>query len=175
MKYLFYIPIILSLAISTTFVKRKPLKVGDKIPNFTLIDDKGKEFTSSDYYNKQPLVIFFYPKDNAPVCTAEVCSFRDSFEEFEKLNTKIVGISIDNVMSHKSFSKEHKLPYTLLSDHSSRIQKLFGISKGFLNLKPKRITFITDKKGRIIYIFKNHSEAQRHTSEALKALRSLIN
>ncbi len=141
------------------------------LPDFTLVDGQGKEFTSSEYFNKQPLVIFFYPKDNAPVCTAEVCAFRDSFEEFSQLDAKIVGISTDNTMSHRKFSYKNKLPYVLLSDHSKRIQKLFGIKKGFLGIMPERTTYISNKEGRIIFIFKNHNEAQLHIDEALRALR----
>ena len=174
MKYFFYLTIILTITLSNTLAKKTSLKVGDMVPDFTLVDGQGIEFTSSEYFNKQPLVIFFYPKDNSPVCTAEVCSFRDSFEEFKNLNAKIVGISTDNTISHRRFKRKHNLPYMLLSDHSKRIQKLFGITRGFFG-GSKRITFITNKKGRIIYIFNNHSEAQLHTTEALKALRSLSN
>jgi len=174
MKTYIYISIIISLIFNHTTFK-KSLKIGDMIPDFTLVDGQGMEFTSSEYFEKQPLVIFFYPKDNAPICTAEVCSFRDSFEEFKALNVKVVGISTDNTMSHRKFSNNHSLPYMLLSDHSKRVQKLFGITKGFLGLSSDRITFIANKQGRIIYIFKNHNEAQLHTSEALKALKKSVN
>lgn len=173
MKLYIYLTTFIILT-TISFIKKRTLKVGDMIPNFTLIDGQGKGFTSSDYFNKQPLVIFFYPKDNAPICTAEVCSFRDSFTEFKNLNAKIVGISTDNTMTHRKFSLENKLPYMLLSDHSRRIQKLFGIKKGFLGMNPDRVTFIANKKGEIIYIFKNHTEAQKHTKEALNALKKAI-
>ena len=170
MKYLFYFSLLL-FTFNNTFLKNSGLKVGDMIPDFTLVDGQGIEFTSSEYFNKQALVIFFYPKDGAPVCTAEVCAFRDSFDEFKQLNAKIVGISTDNTMSHRKFSSKNKLPYILLSDHSKRIQKLFGIKKGFLGMMPERTTFIANKKGRIIFIFRNHNEAQLHIDEALRALR----
>ncbi len=171
MKLFIYLSIITSLIFNTHLSTRNSLKVGDMTPNFTLIDENGIEFTSSDYYNKQPLVIFFYPRDNSPVCTTEVCSFRDSFEDFKDLNAKIVGISRDNIMTHRDFSSKYKLPYSLLSDHSGRIHNLFGVSKGFLGLNPERVTFISNKKGRIIYIFKKRSQAEKHTSEALLALK----
>ena len=158
------------LAFNSSISKKKSLQIGDSIPSFTLIDGQGEEFNSSDYFGKQPLVIFFYPKDDAPICTAEVCSFRDSFDDFKKLNAKIVGISTDNTISHRKFSKKNNLPYILLSDHSNRIQKLFGVKKGFLGMMPERVTFIANKQGKIISIFRNHKEAQLHTSEALKAL-----
>jgi len=171
MKLYLYLSIVLSLLLNPSVIKKKSLKVGDMIPDFTLIDGQGQGFTSSDYFEKQSLVIFFYPKDDAPVCTAEACSFRDSFDEFKALNVKVIGISTDNTMSHRKFSKKHKLPYLLLSDHSRRVQKLFGITRGFLGLNPERVTFISNKQGRIIYIFSNHTEAEQHTVEALKALR----
>lgn len=153
--------------INPTLIKKKPLKIGDKIPYFTLVDGVGRVFTSFDYIGKQPLVIFFYPKDNSPVCTTEVCSFRDSFEEFKKLNAKIVGISTDSAISHRKFSAKHNLPYMLLSDHSNRVHDLFGVTKRRL----KRTTFIVNDKGIIIYIFTNAKEGGKHTKEALKALR----
>lgn len=143
-------------------VKRKSLKVGDPIPVFSLLDNEGNSFNSLDYVGKQPLVIFFYPKNNAPICTTEACSFRDSFDKFEKLNAKVVGISPDPFLSHRAFIKKYNLPYTLLSDYNRIAHKLFGVSK--------RVTFVANKKGEIIFIFKNKKDAEMHASEALRAL-----
>lgn len=143
-------------------VKRKSLKVDDPIPIFSLLDNEGDSFNSLDYIGKQPLVIFFYPKNNAPVCTTEACSFRDSFDKFEELNAKVVGISPDHFVSHRSFIKKYNLPYTLLSDYNKIAHKLFGVTR--------RVTFVANKKGEIIFIFKNQKNAEMHTSEALKAL-----
>ncbi len=136
MKYLLHFSILLIIILYPNISSKKTLKIGDMLPDFTLVSNHGKSFTSSDYYGKQPMVIFFYPKDNAPICTAEVCSFRDRFQDFKALNVKIVGISTENIISHRRFVNKHQLPYILLSDHSKRIQKLFGITRGFLNLKP---------------------------------------
>jgi len=170
MKFFIYILAYVIFSVNPTITKKKALKVGDKLPSFTLIDGYGKSFTSSDYFGKQPLVVFFYSKDNSPVCTTEVCSFRDSFEEFTKLNVKIVGISTDNAISHRKFSEKHNLPYMLLSDHSKRVVNLFGITKGRL----KRTTYVTNKKGRIIYIYTNAKEGDKHAEEALNSLRVLL-
>jgi len=149
-------------------IKRKTLKIGDPMPSFSLIDQNGESFDAIDYIGKQPLVIFFYPKDNAPVCTTQACSFRDSFDDFTKLNAKIVGISPDDVVSHRDFQKKNKLQYTLLSDYNKIVYDLFGVSKR------DRITFIANKKGRIVYVFNNRKEAKMHTSQALIALRNQL-
>ena len=174
MKFTFYIiTFLMFFSNNNQLLKSKPLKVGDILPNFSLTDTTGESFDSEDYIGKQPLVIFFYPKNNAPVCTSEVCSFRDSFKEFEELNAKIVGISTDHALSHQAFSKKHNLPYTLLTDYKKRALKLFGVSKNIFG-QTSRVTYITNKEGIIIYIFKNHTDAHLHTEEALKALKNDI-
>ena len=147
-------------------VKKNTLKIGDPIPPFSLLDGNGESFDSIEYIGKQALVIFFYPKDNSPTCTTEVCSFRDSFDDFTSLNAKVVGISPDDVVSHRNFTKKHKLQYTLLSDYNKIAYKLFGVSKS------ERITFVANKKGRIVYVFKNKKNARMHVSQALLALRN---
>ena len=86
------------------------IKTGDKVPSFTLQDQDGKTFDINTVLGKQPLVIYFYPKDETSVCTKEACSFRDSFQDFQKYGAKVIGISSDDVASHKSFAAHHHLP-----------------------------------------------------------------
>lgn len=147
-------------------IKRKPLKIGDPIPPFSLIDQNGESFDSIECIGKQPVVIFFYPKNNAPICTTEACSFRDSFDDFTELNAKVIGISPDDIVSHRDFQKKNNLQYTLLSDYNNIVYELFGVSKR------DRITFIANKKGRIVYVFNNRKNGKMHTSQALIALRN---
>ena len=87
------------------------LKVGDSVPDFVLKDQNNKDFSIEDFRGKQILVIYFYPKDDTPGCTTEACSFRDSFEVFTDLNVKVIGISSDNVASHKKFEEKYKFTF----------------------------------------------------------------
>ncbi len=150
--------------------KTKKLKVGDKIPRFFLEDQNGNFFDSNDYLGKQALVLFFYPKAGAPVCTAEACSFRDNISEFKKLGAKIVGISPDKLNKQKDFVLKNKLPYTVLSDKDNRIRKLFGIPTLFLSKRPKRYTIIIDKNGIIKKIFYNKKDVDAHIDQTLSTL-----
>ena len=123
-----------------------------------------------DFLGKKPVVLFFYPKDDTPGCTKEVCAFRDNFEEFRKLDSEVIGISSDSVESHSSFAKNHNLPFTLLSDEGSKVRKLYGVPKTF-GLFPGRVTYVIDKEGIVRHIFSSQRGAEKHVEEALKALR----
>jgi peroxiredoxin Q/BCP len=165
------------LAISFLFISilsysqnTKKLKVGDTMPRFFLEDQNGNFFDSNDYLGKQSLVIFFYPKAGAPVCTAEACSFRDNISEFEKINAKIVGISPDKGEVQQEFTKKNKLPYQVLSDKNGRIRKLFGVPTLFLSKRPKRYTFIIDENGIIQKIYYNKKDVDTHIDQALTTL-----
>lgn len=148
------------------------LKVGDKIPNFTAKDTLGNDFDSALIIGQKPLVIYFYPKDNTPGCTAQACSFRDQYEDFKDLGAEVIGISSDSVASHLKFTQQYQLPFILLSDHDKKIRKLFGVPSGFLGILPGRVTYVTDKNGIIIMVF-DSMMATRHIPRALEALRNL--
>ncbi len=104
------------------------LKVGDKIPNFIAKDSNGNDFDSQNIVGHKPVVIYFYPKDNTPGCTAQACSFRDQYEDFKDLGAEVIGISSDSVASHQEFTKHYKLPFILLSDSDKKIKKAFWCS-----------------------------------------------
>jgi len=148
------------------------LKIGDKIPNFTAKDTNGNLFDSQDYIGKQPLVIYFYPKDDTPGCTAQACSFRDNYQEFKDLGAEVVGISSDTVTSHLKFKSKFNLPFILLSDNDKKLRKLFGVQNN-LFIIPGRETFVMDKNGIIIMIF-NSMSAEIHIEKALKTLKELV-
>ncbi|MCF6214452.1 MAG: peroxiredoxin [Flavobacteriaceae bacterium] len=150
----------------------KPLKIGDKVPSFSLLDQNGTTFNSSDIIGKQPAVIYFYPKDDTPGCTKEACKFRDEFEIFTDLNAKVIGISSDDVASHKNFAEKYHLPFTLLADTDKKVRQLFGVQKSTMGLLPGRVTYVVNAKGFIIYIFEKQFGAEKHISEAIKALKS---
>lgn len=147
------------------------LKTGDKIPDFTLQDQNGKTFDINTVLGKQPLVIYFYPKDETSVCTKEACSFRDSYQDFQKYGAMVIGISADNVASHRSFATHHNLPFTLLSDPKNEVRKLFGVPKTFVI--PGRVTYIVDKNGVIVHEFNSLRDGEKHVTESLAALQKL--
>ena len=148
------------------------LKIGDKLPSFSAKDTNGNIFNSLDYIGKQPLVIYFYPKDDTPGCTAQACSFRDNYQEFKDLGAEVVGISSDTVTSHLKFKSKFNLPFILLSDNDKKLRKLFGVQNN-LFIIPGRETFVMDKNGIILMIF-NSMSAEIHIEKALKTLKELV-
>lgn len=148
------------------------LKIGDSIPSFKAKDTNGDDFDSQNLVGHKPLVIYFYPKDNTPGCTTQACSFRDQYEDFKDLGAEVIGISSDSVESHQKFSKQYKLPFILLSDADKKIRKLFGVPSGMFGLLPGRVTYVTDKKGKIIMIF-DSMMASKHIPKALEAVKKL--
>ena len=149
------------------------LKAGDKAPLFSLESQDGETVYLSGLIGKNPIVLYFYPKDNTAVCTKEACAFRDSFDEFRDIQDALVfGISSDSVESHKEFSEKHELPFTLLSDPGGRVRKLYGVPKT-LGLFPGRVTYVIDKEGVVRHIFSSQLDYRKHVQEALSALKSL--
>jgi peroxiredoxin Q/BCP len=167
------IAVLVGLLLAFTMKKQtssKPLSVGDKVPEFTLLDQNGDPFNSADYLGKNAMVIYFYPKDDTPGCTKEACSFRDSFEEFTDRDVKVIGISADDVKSHLNFAKKYNLPFTLLADTENEVRKLFGVKSNLMGLIPGRVTYVIDSSGNVIYIFESQLNATKHISESLTAL-----
>jgi peroxiredoxin Q/BCP len=148
------------------------LPLGSTIPDFRLRDQEGNWFYSKDHIGKTPVVIFFYPKDFTPGCTAEVCSFRDHFEDFNDAGALVVGISSDSERSHHNFARRHRLPFVLLSDPDKAVRRKFGVSNRFMNLLPGRETFVVDTQGRIVLAFEA-LQASGHVRNALKAINAI--
>jgi len=146
------------------------LEVGDQVPLFSLKDQFGKTFDIKDYIGKTPMVIYFYPKDDTPGCTKEACSFRDSYEEFTDRNIEVIGISADDVDSHKNFADKYNLPFTLLSDIDNNARDLFGVKSNMLGLIPGRVTYVINESGTVIFIYDSQFKATKHIEEALKAI-----
>jgi peroxiredoxin Q/BCP len=147
------------------------LKIGDKLPSFSAKDTNGNIFNSQDYIGKQPLVIYFYPKDDTPGCTAQACSFRDNYQEFKDLGAEVIGISSDTVTSHLKFKSKFNLPFILLSDNDKKLRKLFGVQNS-LFIIPGRETFVIDEQGVVIMVF-NSMSSEIHITKALKVLKKL--
>lgn len=149
------------------------LKIGDTIPLFILKDQNNNDFDIENYRGKKPLVIYFYPKDDTPGCTKEACSFRDEFEVFTDLNVEVIGISSDDVTSHKNFADKYNLPFTLLADTEKKVRKLFGVPKSFLGLVPGRVTYIINKQGIIVHVFNSMTNTNKHITESLSVLKEI--
>ena len=118
------------------------------------------------------LVVYFYPADNTPGCTAQACSIKNSYASFQKLGVKVVGISYDSVAKHKRFKSQHNLPFPLLSDPQARVADLLGASRWWPNLMPKRKTIVS-KKGIVQYILDDVDPAT-HTNQVLQLVRLLV-
>lgn len=149
------------------------LKVGNKIPKFTATDSNGEPFDSQNFVGIKPIVIYFYPKDNTPGCTAQACSFRDQYQDFKDLGAEVIGISSDNEASHQKFSKQYKLPFILLADKNKKIKDMFGFKDNMFGLIPGRVTYVADKNGTIKMIF-DSVLATKHIPKALEAIKRLV-
>jgi peroxiredoxin Q/BCP len=146
------------------------LKIGDKAPFFSGKDQDGKEVNLIDYKGKK-LVLYFYPKDNTPGCTAEACDLRDNYSRFEALGYKILGVSKDNEKSHRGFIDKFNLPFPLISDTETQILQAYEawgekkfMGKQYVGIIRK--TFVIDEKGIILDIIEKVN-TKSHSSQIL--------
>jgi peroxiredoxin Q/BCP len=149
------------------------MTIGDKMPAFSLNDADGKLRSSNEFLNGKFLVLFFYPKNNTAGCTAEVCAFRDVYQDFLDAGCEVVGVSGDTVSSHALFADKHRLPYPILSDAQGTLRKAMQVPKKMFGLIPGRVTYIFNPEGKLIHITNDLMDAERHVKEALKVIRSV--
>lgn len=149
------------------------LKVGDKLPDIKLKNQNNEDVDLHDFIGKKPLVIYFYPKDNTRVCTAQACGFRDHYEDFTSLGAEVIGISRDSVDSHKKVANKRQLPFVLLSDQKKIALKAFGVPSMLFGLVPGRVTFVVNKEGEIIHTFTSNFTADDHIEVALNKLKDI--
>ena len=143
---------------------------GSPAPDFALPSDDGRTVKLSDYRGKQPVVLYFYPKDETPGCTKEACAFRDTLAEFKKSGVEVLGVSVDSVEAHQKFRQKENLNFTLLSDEKKEVTKQYGVlgTFGIAN----RVTFVIDKTGTVRKIYRDVSPAE-HAAEVLAFARTL--
>jgi len=147
------------------------VKVGETAPDFTLPDQNGTTVSLKDYRGKA-IVLYFYPKDDTPGCTAESCAFRDQYEVFKSAGAEVIGVSGDSPESHKRFAAKYQLPFTLLSDKGDKVRKLYGATTA-LGLFPGRVTYVIDKDGAVKYVFDSMLNFKAHVEEARKTLQQM--
>ena len=147
--------------------------VGSAAPDFNLQDQNGEWHKLADYAG-QWLAVYFYPKDDTPGCTTEACSFRDNIYAFKAIGANIVGISVDDVDSHKKFSDKYKLPFTLLADEGGKTSKAYGVLRDYMLVKiAKRQSFIVNPDGIVVKHYEK-VDPDTHTAEVLADLKDLM-
>ena len=124
------------------------LEVGTTAPSFTTVDDEGNTVSLSDFEGKV-VVLYFYPKDDTPGCTKQAQSFRDNYDEYKTKDMVVLGVSMDDQASHKTFKEKYGLPFTLLADSDGTITKAYDVDGGGY---AKRVTYIIDGEGKITHV-----------------------
>jgi peroxiredoxin Q/BCP len=146
------------------------LKEGDKAPDFTGKDQNGKAVSLHDYKGKK-VVLYFYPKDDTPGCTAQACNLRDNYSALTKKGYVVLGVSTDSEKSHKKFEEKYELPFTLVADDDKKIVEAYGVwgEKKFMGktyMGTNRVTFLIDEHGVIKHVI-NKPDTKNHTEEVL--------
>ena len=146
------------------------LQVGDKIPAFSVIDETGKSVTERDVIGRKT-VIYFYPKDSTPGCTAEACNLRDNYQSFMARGYQVFGVSKDSQASHVRFKQKYDLPFPLLSDPTTEMLQAFGAwgekkLYGKVSMGTLRKTFIFDENGILERII-DKVDTKNHTAQIL--------
>jgi peroxiredoxin Q/BCP len=149
------------------------VKEGNPAPDFTLTSDSGEQ-VSLDSLRGQPVVLYFYPKDDTPGCTTEACEFRDAYDVFRDRGAEILGVSPDNEASHLKFKSKHQLPFTLLADPQHEVAEKYGVwgERSFAGKKYmgiNRSTFVIDADGNVARAMMGIKPAG-HAQEVLDAL-----
>ncbi|HEY3474397.1 MAG TPA: thioredoxin-dependent thiol peroxidase [Anaerolineales bacterium] len=150
-----------------------PISAGIPAPDFELLDDRNVPRRLSDFRGKN-VVLYFYPADDTPGCTKEACNFRDNYSAYQEADVVILGVSPDDVKSHRKFKKKFQLPFPLLADEGHKVCDLYGVwgPKKFMGREYEgvlRTTFLIDESGTIVKVFENVRPAE-HSTEVLSAL-----
>jgi len=153
------------------FSRQADLEVGQEAPDFDLPDHNGNRHRLADYRGRW-VVLYFYPKDDTPGCTAEACGFRDDITELRGLGAEVLGVSTDDGASHARFAAKFGLPFPLLADAGGKTARAYGslLSVGPLKAA-RRHTFLIDPGGRLARIWRK-VEAKRHAAAVIEAVRT---
>ena len=173
-RNLFAVTILATLFVSGSSLQADQApEVGKEAPGFNLQDQNGEWHDLEDYRGTW-LAIYFYPKDDTPGCTTEACNFRDNIYAFKAIGASVVGISVDDVESHKEFSGKYKLPFTILADEEGETAQAYGVLRDWKLIQiASRQSFLVDPDGVIV---KHYEEVDHdtHTQEVLADLEALM-
>lgn len=147
------------------------MREGDTAADFTSTSHTG-ETVSMAALRGRWVVLYFYPADDTPGCTAEACSFRDSYESFTDAGAVVVGVSGNDTTSHTRFADKHHLPFALLSDGDGALRAAYGVKRSF-GLLPGRVTFVIDPEGIVRKVFSSQLRVGKHIEEALATIKSV--
>ena len=152
------------------------LEIGKSVPQFSLPDQNGKVHNINDYKG-QWVIVYFYPKDLTPGCTAEACNFQESLPDFNSIDAIVLGVSKDSVDKHKKFADKYNLQFSLLSDENSDVCEQFGVwqkkslyGKEYIGIV--RSTFLVNPEGKIVKVYPKVNVKEHHT-EILNDLKEL--
>jgi len=147
-------------------------QVGQLAPSFSLPDQNGKVHSLDDYKGRW-VVLYFYPKDDTPGCTQEACEFRDDLHKLTALGAQVIGVSVDDTVSHAEFAKKYHLPFPLLADKDGRIADSYGALRNLVLIKlARRYTFLIDPQGKVAKTYLK-VDTSRHSREIVDDLTRL--
>ena len=149
------------------------LAVGAQAPNFSAETHDGVALQLSELLERSSVVLFFYPRDFTPGCTAEACAFRDDYTDFVEAGAAVVGVSADSGESHRRFAQHHDLPFALISDADGALRRAYGVDKVW-GVLPGRVTFVIDRQGIVRNVFDSAIFARRHSGDALTTVARLL-
>ena len=165
--------LLLSLLFATSVFAGEPPAVGSDAPSFNLQDQNGDWHKLEDYRG-QWLAVYFYPRDDTPGCTTEACNFRDNIYAFKAIGAAVVGISVDDVASHREFSDKYKLPFTILADEENKTASAYGVLKDYKLVKlASRQSFLINPEGKVAKHYED-VDPDTHTDEVLADIKAFM-
>ena len=151
------------------------MKEGQKVPHVVFEDQNKASKDIYDLFMNEFTILFFYPKNNTPGCTKEVCAIRDNYSDFNNYSVSLFGVSADSYSSHASFISKHQLPFPLISDREGKLRKAFQVKTELFGLLPGRVTYILNKEGVVQKIIESQFNPQKHITESLEFLSKRLN
>ena len=164
---------LLTALLSSSIYAGEPPVVGTDAPAFNLQDQNGEWHTLADYRG-QWLAVYFYPRDDTPGCTKEACNFRDNIYAFKAIGAAVVGISVDDVESHKEFSDKYKLPFTILADEDGKSARAYGVLRDYKLIKlASRQSFLINPEGNVAKHY-GDVDPDTHSEEVLADIKMFM-